>query len=152
MKPFRVLASLGVEGWGSPLNTLLWIVGELAQGWSVAMTVDFSDMWQVTGDRWHKTGDRWHMKHDSFPLFSSFLQILLILVLLTAHAERFSVSRMRDFFLLIVISANIEVMNSEQRISARTICKYLLFTLSLSAQYFIVFNHIWAFVYIFWFV
>ena len=34
----------GWKGGMSPLTTLLRIMGELAQGWSLAMAVDVSDM------------------------------------------------------------------------------------------------------------
>ena len=46
------------------------------------------DMWRVTGDMWHLTCDTW----DFF--------LFLVLILLSAHIERLSVSHMQDFFSL----------------------------------------------------
>ena len=63
-----------------------WIMGELAGEGSVTVAVGVSDMWQVTRDMWHLTHDTWHMTYDFF-----------VLVLLSAHVERFIVSCMRDF-------------------------------------------------------
>ena len=46
----------------------LYIVWELAGGGSVAVVVDVSDMWPVSGDRWHATRDRWQMTVDIWQL------------------------------------------------------------------------------------
>ena len=46
-------------------TTLLSIVWELAGGESLAVAVDISDMWQVTGDTRHMTGDTRQVKHDT---------------------------------------------------------------------------------------
>ena len=67
------------------------------------------DWWQVicdappsTHDRWHMTPDTWHvtpdMQHPIFSYYTSFFQPVLVLVILSAHIERFSVSRMKDFW------------------------------------------------------
>ena len=41
--------------------SLLYIIGELPWGGSVAVAVGFSDRWQVSRKMWHLTPDRWHM-------------------------------------------------------------------------------------------
>ena len=46
---------------GSLQTSLLGIVGELAGGGCVALTVGDSDTWPVTGGRWHRTHVAWHM-------------------------------------------------------------------------------------------
>ena len=76
---FRVLGSLRIS--------LLCIVGELARGRFLVAAVAVSDRLQVTGD----TG---HVTHD---FYLSFFLSVLVLVLLSAHVVRFSVSRMWNF-------------------------------------------------------
>ena len=68
-------------------TSLLCIVGELAGGGSVAVAVGVSERWQVI--------------HFFFLFFLNFF--VMVLVLLTAYAKRFSVSRMRDFFFIFPI-------------------------------------------------
>ena len=58
-------------------------------GWQVT-----HDMWKVTHDTWHVTGYWWHLIWILIKHFGFFM----VLVLLTAHAARFSVSRMWHFF------------------------------------------------------
>ena len=102
-------------------TSLLCIVGDLAGGGSVARAVGVGDRWHVAGDRWQVIDDMWqvtndtsHMTHDMscerwhmkiynnvfliffFVIFSS-SHILLVSVLLSAHIEKLSVSRMLDF-------------------------------------------------------
>ena len=88
-------------------SILLCTVGELAGLGSVAVAVDVSDRWQVTGDRWQVTCDTWHMTHDTwhmivfcFVRFCPFSVLVSVLVVLFAHIDRFSVSCMRDFIFL----------------------------------------------------
>ena len=102
-----IIFLLKIRVFGSLQTNLLSMVGELAGGGSAALAVDSNDIWQVTGDTQHLTGDTWHvtgeMWHIPFLLYNFFwcflfLLILMVLVLLTAHAERFFVSRMRDLY------------------------------------------------------
>ena len=77
-------------GFRSLRTRLLCIVGELAWGGYVAALVGISDRWKVTGDRSQVTRNMWHMTHD-------LCWILLVLVLLSTHVEKLTVSRMQDF-------------------------------------------------------
>ena len=80
------------------------LVGVLAGGGSMAMALGVSDRWQVTCDNWHATWDTWHVTHDFLKIY--LLQFLagwnysdfFVSVPLSAHIERLSVSRVRDFF------------------------------------------------------
>ena len=63
---------------------------------------------------WHATCDIWHLTHDTFDfflihifLFCLFLSVL-VTVILSAHLGRFSVSRMQDFFGLLLLSAQVQ--------------------------------------------
>ena len=47
-------------------------------------------------DRLKVTSDMGHVKHETFLILFPFLSVL-VSVLLSAHVERFSVARMRDF-------------------------------------------------------
>ena len=75
---------------------LLCILGELAGGGSVAVAVGVSDIWQVTGDMQNGTRDTWHMIHDMWLKIKE-ISLFFKLALLSAHIEKFSVSRMRNF-------------------------------------------------------
>ena len=72
----------------------------------MAVAVGVSDMWQVTCDTWHVTCDMWYVTHDMWHLTPDIWHLHLIcihfLVLLSAHFERFSVSRIQDFFYICV--------------------------------------------------
>ena len=72
----------------------------------MAVAVNVSDMWLLTGDVWHVTHNTWHLTQDIwycciyFFLFlfcSSSFSFCLISVLLYAHIKRFNVSRMLDW-------------------------------------------------------
>ena len=55
----------------------------------MAVAVNVSEMWQVTGDMWHMPHDTWHASISMF---------FFVLVLLSAQVGRFSVSPLkRDF-------------------------------------------------------
>ena len=56
------------------------------------------DMWHLALDIWHVTPDAWHVTHDFF--LCPFLPVLVLLQL-SAHLERFSVSGMPDFCLVV---------------------------------------------------
>ena len=51
-------------------KSLMYIMGELAGGGSVAVAVavGVSDMWHVSSDMWHVSSDMWHMTHDMWHL------------------------------------------------------------------------------------
>ena len=49
---------------GSLQASLLYIMGELAVGASVAVAVGVSEKWQVTDDVQHVTHDIWHVTHN----------------------------------------------------------------------------------------
>ena len=82
--------------------------GERMWLWLLALVT--VDRWHATCDTWHSTHDAWHMTpdksqltNDFFCLFFPYLSIyrcvfltVLVSVLLSAHVERFNVSRMRD--------------------------------------------------------
>ena len=53
--------------------------------------------WHVTGDRWQVTLDNWHVTTKKYNKINDFF----VLVLLSAHIERFSVSRMHDIYIII---------------------------------------------------
>ena len=61
-----------------------------------------SDRWQLTRDTWHMkhgawhmTSDTWHLTYDfNFTPFYPFLS-MLVLVVVSAHITKFSISRMR---------------------------------------------------------
>ena len=80
------------------------------------------DKWHVIWDRWQVTSDTWHVTQDMWHVTTNFLQCFLptqvtsptgqvtcvgqwqannwcffVLVLLSKHSKRFSISRMRDF-------------------------------------------------------
>ena len=57
------------------ISILIWIRGELAGRWSVAVAVAVSDMWQVTCGTQHATPDRWHQKPDNIYIY--FLVVFL---------------------------------------------------------------------------
>ena len=94
---------------GSLLTSLMYIMGKLAGIGSVDVAVGNIDRWNVksdiwllshktwyvTYDIWHLTLDMKHMKFFSMPLLS--LLPIFVLVLLSAHIERFSVYLMWDF-------------------------------------------------------
>ena len=83
--PFQwFFAFLVFWGFGSLQTSLLCIVGDLAGGGSVAVAVGISYTWHMTFVQ---------------TKFSSFLSVL-VSVLLSAHVERFSVSRVQHFLLL----------------------------------------------------
>ena len=87
-------------------TSLLCIVGDLAEGWFVAVAVGVSDRWQVTVYRWHATRDTWHLTCNTWHLTQDtwhfFLHIFLlflsalVLVLLSANVMRWRVSRITD--------------------------------------------------------
>ena len=68
----------------------------LAGGMSMAVTAGASDMWQNT---WNMTHDTYHMMYDTWHMIRFFWIIFILLVLLSAYAERFSASCMQDFFI-----------------------------------------------------
>ena len=81
-------------------------MGELAGGGYGAVAVCVWHRWQETGDKrhvkcdmWHVVFDRWHLTYFCCCLFSLFLWVL-VLVLVSTHIERFSVSYMRDLLTL----------------------------------------------------
>ena len=53
-------------------------------------------MWNFTHDMWHITDDRWHMLDDTW-------FICIVLVLLSLHTLRDSVSAVCDFFLIVML-------------------------------------------------
>ena len=73
-------------------TSLLCIVGKLAGGGSVAVAVAVGVGWHVTCDRWHITCDIFF-----FLFFLGFVWMIWLSVLLSAHIERLSVSRLRYF-------------------------------------------------------
>ena len=73
--------------------------------WQVTRDMWQYDMWHVICYMWHVTCDTWHVKHNTWNMtwrrkkfsFSPCLSVL-VLVLLSANVERFSVSHMWVFF------------------------------------------------------
>ena len=100
--------------WGSNQGEGLWL-------WLLALVTN--DRWQVRRNTWHVTYDTWHVTYDMYHvthdmwhmtratwhiflfLFSSLsfiplVFVVLVLVLLFPHVERFGVSLMWDFSLI----------------------------------------------------
>ena len=90
---------------GSVQTILLFVVGELVGGGSVAVPVG---VWQKTGETghmphktWHLTPETWQLTPDTwFFLFSLSFFFFLFSVLLLSHVQRYCASRMRDFFIV----------------------------------------------------
>ena len=79
--------------WGFFLQTsILWIMGDLAGGGSVAFGV--CDIWQVTGDRWHATCNTWNMIHDTWHVTCDMWSVnFFLLLLFLSIFSRFKASR-----------------------------------------------------------
>ena len=63
--------------WRNVLTSLMWILGELAVGWSLAVGV--SNRWQVTCNIWHMKSDMWLMTQYIY-FFFLFKNILICFV------------------------------------------------------------------------
>ena len=116
---------LGVFGkpaycaWGSlqKEGLWLWLLG-LVTGYRWHTT---GVIWQVTYDRWHMTRDMWHVTRDTWHLsceMKKLKDVLLnifffsfILVLLSSHVKRFSISRMRNFLQLFFMNVKFSQMD-----------------------------------------
>ena len=83
---------------------LLWIMGELAGGGSVAVAVGVSERWHMTRDTPRMTHDTWHRhqicdkRHMILSVPFWLFLFFLVSVLLSAHVKKFSVSHVQNLF------------------------------------------------------
>ena len=58
------------------------------------------DIWQVTGDRWYEACASWHVTPEMRKLFFNVKKcIKVVLVLLTAHSEKFKIFHIGNFLI-----------------------------------------------------
>ena len=121
----------------------------------MAVAVAVSDRWQVTCetrhatcDTWHMTPEMWHMKRDTWKIifffffwvpFCLFLSVL-VLVQLSAHIKRFSVSCKWNIFFVFLLKFCGPRLYQSKNVSLKII---FIFQRRQILLKYIVYLHVW---------